>query len=244
VADQLFVSQCLKRVQSGYKDFYLSCFRKTQMEIIDKKNILNRISEIGDLRIELGCGSHKRNKDAVGIDALDYECVDIVGNAYDVLGKIPDNSVSTVYSYHFFEHLADIAEIMKELARIIKDNGLLVVVTPHFSNPYYYSDYTHKNQFGLYSFSYLSENSFFKRKVPRYDKSLEFELRKVNLIFLSPRPFYVRWGFKKIFQVIVNLNRYLMEFYEENLCYIVPCYEIRYEMTKKGHKPTLAQNSL
>lgn len=207
------------------------------MEIVDKRNILDRISEIRDLSLELGCGSRKRNTDAVGIDVLDYECVDIVGDVYDVLGRIPDSSVSAVYSYHFFEHLEDIEALMKELGRIIKEDGLLVVVTPHFSNPYYYSDHTHKHQFGLYSFSYLSDDLIFTRKVPRYDKSLEFDLCKVNLIFMSPRPFYVRWGLKKIVQVLVNLNRYMMEFYEENLCYLVPCYEIRYEMIKKGIKP-------
>jgi SAM-dependent methyltransferase len=213
------------------------------MEIIDKQNILNRISEIGDLRLELGCGSHKRNTDAVGIDVLDYECVDIVGDVYDVLSRIPDSSVSAVYSYHFFEHLDDIETLMKELGRIIKEDGILVVVTPHFSNPYYYSDHTHKHQFGLYSFSYVSDDLIFTRKVPRYDTSFEFDLCKVNLIFMSPRPFYVRWGLKKIFQVIVNVNRYMMEFYEENLCYIVPCYEIRYEMIKKGHQTSFLKHS-
>jgi SAM-dependent methyltransferase len=213
------------------------------VEIVDKHNILSRITEIGDLRLELGCGSHKRNKDTIGIDVIDYECVDIVGDVYDVLRKIPGNSVSAVYSYHFFEHVKDIEAIMKELARIIEENGILVVVTPHFSNPYYYSDHTHKNQFGLYSFSYLSDDSIFIRKVPHYDKSFEFDLCKVNLIFMSPRPFYLRWGLKKLFQVIVNLNRYMMEFYEENLCYIVPCYEIRYEMIKKVHKTSFPQNS-
>jgi len=213
------------------------------VEIVDKHDILGRISEIRDLRLELGCGSRKRNTDAVGIDVLDYECVDIVGDVYDVLSRIPGNSVSSVYSYHFFEHLDDIEALMKELGRIIKEGGLLVVVTPHFSNPYYYSDHTHKNQFGLYSFSYLSDDLIFTRKVPRYDTSFEFDLRKVNLIFLSPRPFFVRWGLKKIFQVIVNLNRYMMEFYEENLCYIVPCYEIRYEMIKKGHQTSSLKHS-
>jgi len=212
------------------------------MEIVDKQNILNRITEIGDLTLELGCGSCKRNKDAIGIDVIDYKCVDIVGDVYDVLRKIPGNSVSAVYSYHFFEHVEDIGAIMKELARIIKEDGLLVIVTPHFSNPYYYSDYTHKNQFGLYSFSYLSSDSIFLRKVPDYNKVLKFELNKVRLIFKSPRPFYFRWGLKKLFQTIFNLNRYMMEFYEENLCYIIPCYEIRYEMIKKGHKTSFPQN--
>lgn len=212
------------------------------MEIIDKHHILNKITESGDLTLELGCGSYKRNKDAVGIDVIDHECVDIVGDVYDVLRKIPGNSVSAVYSYHFFEHVEDIAAIMKELARIIKEDGLLVIVTPHFSNPYYYSDYTHKNKFGLYSFSYLSNDSIFLRKVPDYNKLLKFKLNKVRLVFKSPRPFYFRWGLKKFFQVIFNLNRYMMEFYEENLCYIFPCYEIRYEMTKKGYKTSFPQN--
>jgi len=212
------------------------------MEIVDKKNILKRMELIGELKLELGCGSCKRNKDAIGIDVSDYECVDIVGDVYDVLRKIPSNSVSAVYSYHFFEHVEDLRALMKELARIIKEDGLLVIVTPHFSNPYYYSDYTHKNQFGLYSFSYLSSDSIFFRKVPDYNKLLEFELNKVRLIFKSPRPFYFRWGLKRLFQAIFNLNRYMMEFYEENLCYIFPCYEIRYEMIKKGHKTSSPQN--
>jgi predicted SAM-dependent methyltransferase len=72
------------------------------MEIIDKQNILNRITEIGDLQLELGCGSCKKHKDAIGIDVIDDTCVDIVGDVYDVLSRIPDNSVSAVYSYHFF----------------------------------------------------------------------------------------------------------------------------------------------
>ena len=203
------------------------------MEIIDKKGVLNRLEEIGDLTLELGCGSVKRHKDAICIDAIDYECVDIVGDVYEVLMKIPDNFVSAVYSYHFFEHLEDIGAVMEELARIMKGNGLLVVVTPHFSNPYFYSDYTHKNQFGLYSFSYLSNDSIFARKVPHYNKPLKFDLCKVKLIFKSPQPFYFRWGLKKLFQTIFNLNRYMMEFYEENFCYIFPCYEIRYELIKK-----------
>ena len=203
------------------------------MKIIDKNRVLNRLEEIGDLTLELGCGSCKRHEDAICIDAIDYECVDIVGDIYQVLSRIPDNFVSAVYSYHFIEHLEDIGAFMEELGRIMKGNGLLVAVAPHFSNPYFYSDYTHKNQFGLYSFSYLANDSIFVRKVPNYKKPLNFDLCKVKLIFKSPQPFYFRWGLKKFFQIIFNMNHYVMEFYEENLCYIFPCYEIRYEMIKK-----------
>ena len=59
----------------------------------------------------------------------------------------------------------------------------------------------------------------------------------VKFNFKSQRHFYFRWVLKKLFQIIFNLNRYMLEFYEENLCYIFPCYEIKYEMIKKGSKP-------
>jgi len=204
------------------------------MEIVDKNDVLNRIELLEDLSLELGCGNRKRFPDTICIDIIDYECVDIVGDAYEVLKRIPNNTVSAVYSYHCFEHFDDVGILMEELGRVMKENGQLVVVAPHFSNPYYYSDFTHKTQFGLYSFSYLSDQSLFKRKVPNYNKSPMFDLCKVELIFKSPKPFYFRWGIKKIFQFIFNLNQYLMEFYEENLCYIIPCYEIKYKMIKKS----------
>jgi ubiquinone/menaquinone biosynthesis C-methylase UbiE len=156
--------------------------------------------------------------------------VDIVGDVFDVLRQVPDHTVAAVYSYHFFEHVHDLSKLMQELERVLVPNGTLTVVVPHFSNPYFYSDYTHKNSFGLYSFSYFAEDRIFSRKVPTYEKKPAFTLVRVDLVFKSPVPFYVRYAVKRLFQYIFNLNTYLKEFYEENLCYLIPCYEIRYEL--------------
>ena len=59
-----------------------------------------------------------------------------------------------------------------------------------------------------------------------------FELQRVKLVFKSPRPFYGRYAIKKLFQMVFNLNRYAMEFYEENLCWMIPCYEICYVLRR------------
>ena len=206
------------------------------MEIKDKKNILKNINNSGEISLELGCGNRKRHEDAVGIDMLDYESVDIQGDVYEVLKKIPDNRILAVYSYHFFEHANNVGAIVKEVARVLIDGGLFVVVVPHFSNPYFYSDYTHLNHFGLYSFSYFSQDDIFSRTVPHYQKTIDFKLQNVGLVFKSPRPFYFRWGFKKIVQVFFNLNTYLKELYEEFFCYLIPCYEIKYVMKKISDK--------
>jgi ubiquinone/menaquinone biosynthesis C-methylase UbiE len=186
-----------------------------------------------DLVLELGCGARKRHPEAICIDAIEYDGVDIVGDIYEELQKFPENCVRAVYSYHCFEHLPDIGAVLDELARVMQPDAELIVVAPHFSNPYFYSDCTHRVSFGLYTFAYFAEENLFSRKVPRYAKSVDFELRSVKLIFKSPKPYYFRWGFKKLFEWFFNLGGYLAEFYEENLCYLIPCYEVKYELRKK-----------
>ena len=184
------------------------------------------------LSLELGCGNRKRHPNAIGVDVLAYEGVDIVGDISLVLQQLPDHSIEAVYAYHCFEHLPDFGALMNQLGRILAENGKLLVVVPHFSNPYYYSDSTHRQPFGLYTFSYFAKEELFARRCPVYQRSLCFELKRVKLIFKSPRPFYGRWGIKKMIQGLVNLNHYTMEFYEENLCWLIPCYEIQYELSR------------
>jgi ubiquinone/menaquinone biosynthesis C-methylase UbiE len=202
------------------------------MEFLDKHNFFRNLDDLDTVILELGCGENKKHDDAIGIDAIDYECVDIVGDAYQVLKKIPDEKVTAVYSYHFFEHLTDFQLMIDELARIMKPNGSLLIVTPHFSNPHFYSDPTHRLFFGLYTFSYLCKEDLFKRRVPQYKNTLKFELSAVKLVFKSSRPFYFRWLFKKTLQFFFSFNYYMMEFYEENFCYLFPCYEVEYKLVK------------
>lgn len=202
------------------------------MSIIDKIGAFEKIGKEEKVVLELGCGDRKRIKDSIGIDILDHEAVDIIGDVLEVLDKIPDASIDEIHSNHFFEHVEDLSNLMNQVARVMKEGGRLEVVVPHFSNPYFFSDYTHKNFFGLYTFSYLAKDSLFKRKVHNYTKTMDFELCSVYLFFKSPPPFYFRYGFKKMLQFLFNMNNYMREFYEENLCYFFPCYEIKYSLRK------------
>lgn len=185
-----------------------------------------------NLSIELGCGNRKKVPHSVCIDILDYECVDVVGDVFDVLNKFPDAIVDDIYAYHFIEHVNDLEKILQEMARVLKNGGTAEIVVPHFSNPYFYSDYTHKNHFGLYSLSYFCRDRVLRRGVPKYNKSIEFDLQAVTLNFKSSPPFYVRHGFKSLLGLMFNMSTYLKEFYEENLCYMFPCYEIKYVLKR------------
>ena len=60
------------------------------------------------------------------------------------------------------------------------------------------------------------QSALFRRKVPTYNRHNKFELIGVSLGFRSERP----------------SSNYLKEFYEENLCYLLPCCEIEYHLRK------------
>lgn len=206
-------------------------------DIVDKRGMLDRLSRMRPAVLELGCGSRKRLPGAVGIDIIDDDCVDVVGDVYVVLGRIPDAAVDKVFSHHFLEHVRDVELLVRETARILRTGGEFEIVVPHFSNPYFHSDLTHRTPFGLYTFSYLSRDALMRRKVPHYGKPPAFRLVGVDLVFKSAPPFYLRHVFKRLAGLVFNSCRYLQEFYEENLCYMIPCYEIRFSLRRIDDVP-------
>ena len=60
---------------------------------------------------------------------------------------------------------------------------------------------------------------------------INFQINLVELRFQSK--FFLRHRIKKMFQKIFNANRYMKEFYEEQLCYMLPAYELYFELEKK-----------
>ena len=166
--------------------------------------------------LELGCGPARRHPDAVTVDALDFEGVDVVGDVFSTLALVPDGSVDAVHSYHFLEHLDSLPRIVAEIARVLRPGGMLHAVVPHFSNPYYYSDYTHRQAFGLYSFSYLADDGILRRRVPRYQKE-----------------FYVRYALRRALAAVVNSTRWTQEWYEAGWTGWFPCYEIDFTVARR-----------
>jgi len=172
--------------------------------------------------LELGCGKTKEDG-RIGIDKLDLSNVDIVADIENGLPFLPDNSVDEIHSKSLFEHIDNFENLMKEIVRVLKKGGKACLFVPHFSNPYYYSDYTHKRFFGLYTFHYFVEEKYqLTRKVPNFYTDIRIKIISQRLIFFSP--FKSRNLFKKLLGLLFNLRSSIQEFYEENLCYIFPCY--------------------
>ena len=201
--------------------------------MVDKQGKLAELIRTQQGVLELGCGPARRHPDAVTVDALDFDGVDVVGDVFEVLASIPDGCVDAVHSYHFLEHVEPLSRVVGELARVLKPGGVLHTVVPHFSNPYFYSDYTHRQMFGLYSFSYLADDPIFRRRVPRYQLDTGLVLEDVQLGFKAARPFYVRYALRRALGLAVNSSRLTQEWYEAGWTGWFSCYELDFTMRRR-----------
>ena len=199
-------------------------------DILDEAGALRRE---GVLKLDLGCGASKRDPSYVGVDVLETPAADVVGDVGRVLAALPDDRVQEIYASHLLEHLPDLPALVDEMARVLLVGGRLHVVVPHFSNPYYYSDPTHRQPFGLYTFSYLAEDQLLRRRVPRYGRDPRLRIQSVLLRFRSAAEFgRVRGRLRSAFGRIVNANVWTQEFYEENLAGLIPCFELEFQLVK------------
>jgi len=199
------------------------------MEPIIKFDLNKMLKDNSPIILELGCGKRKK-KNRIGIDKLNLSEVDIVADLEQGLPFFPDDSVDEIHSRSFLEHIHNFELLMKEIIRVLKVGGKCLVFVPHFSNPYFYSDYTHSKFFGLYTFYYfVKKENQMKRKVPNFYTDISIKILSQRLIFRSP--FKGRNAIKKFYNFIFNINTWLQEFYEENLCYIIPCYGIEVVFT-------------
>ena len=180
------------------------------------------------LKIDLGCGPNKK-AGFKGMDILPLPGVDFVVDLEKGFGFIEDNSVDEFYTSHFLEHVQNLELILSEIYRTLKPGGTLTVFVPHFSNPYYYSDYTHKRFFGLYSFDYFTSlDTGYRRKVPGYNASIDFSVVERKLILKPPSFFFTNLFKKHILNRIFNSNKYFQAVYEEYFTNIFPCYEMKF----------------
>ena len=160
-----------------------------------------------------------------------------MGDALEILREFPDNSVDYLHSKHFLEHVNDLDSFVCEFARVLKNDCRALIIVPHFSNPYFYSDPSHVRPFGLYTFCYYSFSAdLFKRKVPTYMRDISFQLIGVNLHFQTTKGNFVRSALKKVVELLVNSSGGIQEIYEELFCFVFPCYEVRYSLLKRVNK--------
>ena len=166
--------------------------------------------------LDLGCGDSKYNSNnkndlVIGIDKIKLKNVDVVWDLNKMSYPFKDNEFDLIYTSHTLEHLNDLDEVFKELIRITKNHGKIIIKVPHFSCGVNYRDPTHKRVFSYFTFFYFTDKCF-------YTKS-KFKIRKIRLNF-------TRQAFTTLnyfINPIINLSPLI---YERFFCWILPCSEV------------------
>jgi predicted SAM-dependent methyltransferase len=178
------------------------------------------------IQLNFGCGD-QRLPEHFGLDILVRDGVDVVCDLNKVL-PFAGNSVDHIYTKSLLEHIANLEGLLGELSRVLKPNGTLYIYVPHWTNPFYYSDYTHRRFFGLATFDYFAgKNQQKYRHVPVYS-TLRFHTQTVRLLFYSPFR-SLNWVMKGL-QWLINRSAKTQLFYEFHLSSLFPCYAIEYTL--------------
>jgi len=182
-------------------------------------------------KLNLGCGRFKQSE-FFNIDIDPNTNPDLVHNLDKVPYPFEDNSFILIKADHVLEHLTNPFEVMKELYRILKPNGRLIIRVPHFSRGFSHPE--HKRGFDVSFPLYFNKN--FKGGYT----GTSFRLRKMKLkwfaqpylkkITLSPLHYGLGLFFGKIFSFLANLSPY---FCSRIWCYMVGGFEeIEYVFSK------------
>ena len=168
-----------------------------------------------------------RSENIINQDALKY------------IKSLKDSSVREVYSRHFIEHIdySYLQKLLKELDRVLVKNGYITFIVPHYSNPYFYSDPTHKTSWGVHSFSYICHVSCLNRNVPKYISIKNWTLKKVSVRFVPMSNLKI-FGIRipsicSLLNFLINSNNLIIEFYERYLANFFSIYEIKFFIQKK-----------
>ena len=111
--------------------------------------------------LDVGCGWNK-TPGAIGIDANPKAHADV----FHDLGATPypfaDDEFDEIVCRHVIEHVPDVMALVTELYRITKRHGRITIVTPHYTNPDWPTDPTHRNHLNSYSFQcFIEERQLF-----------------------------------------------------------------------------------
>ena len=121
--------------------------------------------------LDVGCGSNK-TPGAIGLDNNPRTAADVIHDLGTVPYPFAENEFDEIISRHAVEHVPDVMTFVTELYRITKPGGRIKLVTPHYTNPDWANDPTHRNHFNSYSFNVFMPD----RRVFDFAKALGAEV--------------------------------------------------------------------
>jgi ubiquinone/menaquinone biosynthesis C-methylase UbiE len=152
--------------------------------------------------IDLGCGKDKyQNPEyrVFGIDLWSKSDADVKASC--LLLPIRDQSIDRIFARHFFEHFTyeQLKVILGECYRVLRKNGELEIIVPHYSCISAYQDPTHR--------LFFTKRTFYKFG-PMGFKPKEFQFYWFREPYTGRFPFII-----KLMNKLINRMSTLERFY-------------------------------
>lgn len=176
-------------------------------------------------KLNLGCGEDKK-EGYVNIDWNKEAKPDIIHDLNAIPYPFSADEFDEILASHILEHLDKPFEIMKELHRILKPGGKLIVKVPHFSRGFTHAEHVHG--FDI-TFSKYFDKNFTKSGYLNFN----FETKRIKLTWLAFPHLLPYFGYgqatisilknlSKIISSLANLNQ---AFCSRIWCYFVGGFE-------------------
>ena len=160
--------------------------------------------------LDVGCGANKY-EGAIGLDNNPRTAADVIHDLSVVPYPFPDDEF-------------DVMAFVGELYRITRHGGRIRLVTPHYTNPDWATDPTHRNHFNSYTFN------TFTPECAVFDFYTDIQLKPIKT-YVSLLKLWRAFGI----EFVVNLDqklpklRFLRKFWEHYLSNIVRGKELHFE---------------
>jgi len=175
-----------------------------------------RAAEPAGVRLNLGCGN-KELPGFVGVDRFPCAAARLLCDFGRAL-PFQDGSVAEVHLDNVIEHLPDLAQFMRELARVCRPGARITILTPHFSSLASWRDPTH-----VHHLSYFSMDHFAKEAAAHYTGG--------GFRIVERRLSFVGGPLGLVARCLFWLSP---DSYEKHFCFVFRAGTLRFELAARG----------
>ena len=188
---------------------------------------MKKIKKCG--KLNLGCCQNIK-EGYVNLDIVKREGVDVIHDLNKIPYPFETSSVDLIYCSHIIEHLdIDTVTFMKEVHRIIKPRGIVIIRVPHFSNRRALEGIGHKRVYASDSFN----RNRYPSDTPDTNTKLNFLVRKKKIIFGKK---YNLLNY--LIEPITNINPFI---YEDSFLRAFPAQQLYFELEPINKEESLEE---
>lgn len=139
----------------------------------------------GSIKLDLACGSSKREDGYIGVDISEDTTADIIWDLNQYPWPFEDNSIDEIYCSNYVEHiphdiqngskLDGLIQFMNECYRILKPDGKMTILAPYYTSMRAYGDPTHVRFICDFTFYYYNKEWRDSNKLSHYGITTDFD---------------------------------------------------------------------